>query len=282
MLMKKMFVAVAAALGAHLARSGLASYGLALALEKDAWGKLPKEQQGLYAEKDGRYNLDVDGIEDTSGLKSALEKERTARKTAEGEIKALAKKWEGLDADELRRLLEQLGGDKEAQLIKAGKLDEVVAIRMEKASKAHEKALKEASDKVAASEARVGKFSQRVLDNEVRAAAGKAGLHVNAVDDALFRARSMFVLNDEGEVVQLGKDGHPVMGKDGKTPFSPGEWLDGMKETAPHWFPSGATGGGSTGGKGGAGGKTMRRADFEKLNPAERAATAKDGTKIVD
>ncbi len=232
MLLKKMFVNVALALGSYRARHGLVTHATAATLEKDAWAKLPKDVQALYAEKDGKYHLEVEGAEDVTGLKSALEKERTARKDADKALKDLAKKFEGLDADELRKLLEQLGGDKEAQLIKAGKIDEVVTMRMEKAAKAHAKALEEAAAKVKAAEERAGKFSQRVLDNEVRAAASKVGLHANAHDDALFRARTMFTLNEEGAVVQVDKDGHPVMGKDGRTPFGPGEWLEGMRETA--------------------------------------------------
>lgn len=280
MILKTMYLAVAAALGAYRARHGLVLHGLALTIEKDAWTKLSKDVQALYSEKDGKYHLDVE-VEDVAGLKSALEKERTAKREAEKQFKELAKKFEGLDPDEIRAMLDKLGGDKEAQLIKAGKIDEVVALRMEKAAKAHEKALKEATDKVAAANARADKFSQRVLDNEVRAAATKVGLHANAVDDALFRARSMFALNEEGAVVQLDKDGHPVMGKDGKTPFGPGEWLEGMKETAPHWFPAGSSGAGASGSKNTGGKKTMKRADFDKLDPVAKSATVKD-TLIVD
>jgi len=38
-----------------------------------------------------------------------------------------------------------------------------------------------------------------------------------------------------------------VLGKDGKTPFSPAEWIESMTEIAPHWFPASSSGGGASG-----------------------------------
>lgn len=282
--LSKIAVAVAVALGIHAERRGLALGALAPTLDKDAWAKLAKEVQALYVEKDGKYHLDVEGgIDDKAELKSALDKERKAAREAERLLKEFQKKFEGIDADEVKKLLEKLGGDEEAMLIKAGKIDEVIARRTEKLVKAHEKALKDATDKTIAEKARADKFSQRVLDNHIRAAATKAGLHANAVEDALFRARTMFSLNEEGEAVQLDKDGHVVSGKDGRSPYSPTEWLEGMKETAPHWFPAGGTGGGAPGGKGGAAGKTMKRADFEALDPvAKHKAVMVDKVTVVN
>jgi hypothetical protein len=278
-----MAAAVRAALGAHAARAGLVLGVLALVIEKADYEKLGKEVQKLYEEKDGKYHLDVDGVEDVSGLKSALVKERDAAKAAVAALKELKAQWEGLDPVEIRKLMEKLGGDEEATLLKAGKLDEVVAKKTEKQRQAHEKAIQTAEAKVKAAEVRAAKFSQRVLDNHIRAAAGKAGVHANAVDDALFRARTIFVLSEDGEAVQLDKDGHTVFGKDGKTPFSPGEWLEGMKESAPHWYPAGAGGGGAVGDRGGKGGqRTMKRAEFDGLDPVAKAQTIKDKVQVVD
>ena len=53
-----------------------------------------------------------------------------------------------------------------------------------------------------------------------------------------------------------------------------------MKETAPHWFPSGASGGGAGGGKQAAHGTTMKRSVFDALSPKERAAAAKTYTLV--
>jgi len=51
---------------------------------------LPEPLREHYVEtEDGRFRLDTDGLEDVSGLKSALEKERTARRALKAELAAL-------------------------------------------------------------------------------------------------------------------------------------------------------------------------------------------------
>lgn len=272
-----------AVMGAFLSRTGLAMGALALVIEKDAHTKLADPIKALYVEKDGKYHLDAE-LEDTKGLKSALEKERDLNKATSKALKELKEQFEGLDPVKIREMLEKLGGDEEAQLIKAGKIDEVVAKRTERLRVELQKKVDAAEKKAELSQQRAGKFSAQVLDNHVRAAATKAGMHANAVDDALFRARTMFTLNEDGVPVQLDKEGAPVMGKDAKTPFSPSEWLEGMKETAPHWFPAGANGGGANGGaKNAAGVKQMKRGVFDALSPAEKTNfTVKEKGVVVD
>jgi hypothetical protein len=135
-------------------------------------------------------------------------------------------------------------------------------------------------------EGRGQKFADRVLENHIRAAASKAGVHQHAIDDALARSRSIFRLNDEGDAVQVDAEGNVVVGKDGKTPFQPGEWLEGMKEQAPHWFPAQNAGGGANGKQAAGGSKTVKRSDFDAMPPNEKATTAaamrKGELKIVD
>ena len=254
---------------------------LAVELAEAEHAKLPDAVKGAYVKQaDGKYKLDFQ-VEDNSGLKSALEKEREDRKKAERAMKDLAATWEGLDASEVRKLLEKLGGDEEAQLIKAGKIDEVVNRRTERLRAAHDKALKDAATKAEKAEQRAKKFSDRVLDNHIRAAATRAKLHEHAVEDALFRARTIFSLNEDGDPVQM-RDGEVVRGKDGKTPFTPSEWLDSMKESAPHWFPAGNSGSGAGGGGKGGGGKVIKRAQFDAMSEADRREHFKGGGTVED
>lgn len=278
--------AVAGILGRHRAWAGLAPGVLSISIEKADHAKLPDAMKALYVEKDGKFALDVDGIEDTAGLKSALEKERKAVREAERIRKEVEKKFEGIDPDKVRALLAQFEDAEEAELLKKGKegVEAIVTKRMEKQRAALEKQIKEAQkERDAEREART-KLMQRGLDERVRAAAAKAGLHANAVEDALFRARTIFTLNAEGEAIQLDKEGQPVVGKDGKNAFGPAEWLEGMKETAPHWFPAANAGGGASGGgKGTGGAKTMKRAQFDALDPqAKHEFTVKEKGTVVD
>jgi len=55
----------------------------------DRLEELPEELRPHYvATEDGRFRLDADGVEDVAGLKSALEKERAARRALKAELAA--------------------------------------------------------------------------------------------------------------------------------------------------------------------------------------------------
>lgn len=263
-----------------MARSGLVLGALSLTVDDIA--TVPEAQRSLYVEKDGKHHLDVTGIEDTSGLKSALQKERDAVKEAKRLQKEIEARYEGIDPDKVKSMMAKFENDDEAKLIAAGKIDEVVSKRTEKLRIELQKQVDVAKGETKAAADRAGKFSQRVLDNHIRAAAIKAGLHAHAVEDALFRARILFSLDEAGEAIQIDSEGKPTLGKDGKTPFTPAEWLESMKENAPHWFPAGGSGGGGGGGSKDAGGvKTIDRERFNKLNPIEKAKILKTH-KLVD
>lgn len=264
----------------YMARQGLILGALSLTVEDIA--TVPEAQRALYVERDGKHHLDVTGLDDTSGLKSALQKERDAVKEAKRLQKELEQRYEGIDPEKVKSMMAKFENDDEAKLIAAGKIDDVISKRTEKLRVELLKQVDAAKAETNAANARTGKYSQRVLDNHIRAAAGKAGLHTFAVEDALFRARNMFSLDDAGEAVQVDSDGKVVLGKDGKTPFSPIEWLESMKETAPHWFPAGGSGGGGGGGNSGAGGvKTISREKFNQMSAVDKAKIIKTH-KLVD
>lgn len=199
--------------------------------------------------------MDAD-IPNVDGLKSALEKERKAAREAEAKRKAFEEKYKDIDPEQYAELLKAHEAAEEAKAKAGGDIDTLAA---KKAQKAIDDANKKLADALAQAEAERKKaqaFQGRVLDDSIRAAAAQAGLHKHAIDDALFRGRVMFTLDENGNAVQRDADGNVVIGKDGKTPFSPSEWLESMRESAPHWFPAGASGSGSNNGsKGGGAGK---------------------------
>lgn len=249
---------------------------MALALSIEKLDAVPEAVRAMYVPDGDKFKLDVEGLEDTSGLKSALQKEREAAKTAERARKDLEEKFAGLDPAKVREMMAKLDQDGEAALIAAGKIDEVIAKRSEKLRADLLRQIDEANGKATSAEERVKKYSQRVLDDRIRdAVMGKVHVHAIKSGDVLRAAREIFVLDENGNAVQLDEDGKPVIGKDGKTPFSPAEWIESMSEVAPHWFPTGASGGGASGSGSGGGGKTMTRAAFEALPPRDRAAAAK-------
>jgi hypothetical protein len=235
---------------------------------------------------DGKYRLAAEGVEDVSGLKSALAKEREGRSSAEKALKT----YEGVDVKKYQEWLQQQEGDEEAKLFSSGKKDELRARWTTKMQEAHQKQLDKltAEHKTAldAANERTAKYEQRVLENHLRQAAIEVGIHPQAVRDALFQGRATFVLDDNGNAVQKREDGTIVIGKDGKTPFSPKEWLESMRSEAPHWFPANGSGTGAFNTKtttNGSGQKTMTRSEFARLSPMEQHKfIRKDGGALVD
>ncbi|MBL1494686.1 hypothetical protein ELD59_30265, partial [Klebsiella pneumoniae] len=105
------------------------------------------------------------------------------------------------------------------------------------------------------------KFRDRVLGDAIRSAALKAGALPEASDDLILRAKGTFQLNDEGEAVAVDANGDVLFGKDGKTPLTPVEWAESLKETAPHLFPR-AEGSGAGGHKPAGGGGSLKRSEM--------------------
>ena len=244
----------------------------ALAPEVDTLDAVPDFQKSWYkADGAGKFKLDLGAVEveDVTGLKNTVAATRAeavaAKKAADQRVADALRQFDGIDPVKTRALMSKFENQEEAALIAAGKIDEVIAGRMEKARTAFEKQVSDAKAAADAANGVANTFMERVLDNHVRAAAAAAGLQTSAVDDALLRARALFSLNEDGDPVQLDKDDNVVLGKDGKTPFTPAEWLEAMKEKAPHWFPAGSSGGGANGGKGG---KNVQ--DLSHLTPQQR------------
>ncbi len=77
----------------------------------------------LYMADGDKFKLQVKGIEDTSGLKSALQKERAAREAKEKQVKA----WEkfGKSPDEIEALLDAQHKLDEEKAAKAGEWDKL-------------------------------------------------------------------------------------------------------------------------------------------------------------
>ena len=220
--------------------------------------------------EDGKYTLGVEGVPDVTNLTKALKSERDLREKADREAKRLAAQYEGLDADEARKLLAQFEGSEEAKLIKDGKLDQVVAKKMERQTADFNKKLKAAEDAAKAAADRVARVNQRIADGIARDAAVKAGIHQYAVDDFVLTLRAEgWTLDDKDELILLDSDNQPVLGKDGKTRLTVMEAAESKRETRPHWFPATASGGGAKPTSG-----PMRK-DISNLSPVERMNIAR-------
>lgn len=211
-----------------------------------------------------------------AGLKAKNSELLGSLKTKQEALKA----FDGIDAEKVRAMMSRLENDDEAKLLAEGKMDEVIQRRTAKRDADWQAKLDAQVAETTAAKAKSGKFMDRVLDEQIRAAVnGK--VHEKAVEDSLFRARTIFTLDEDGNAVQL-QDGQPVLGKDGKSKFSPAEWIESMRESAPHWFPATGSGSGAQPSHGAGGKKTITRAQFDAQNTSERKATVAAGVQITD
>ena len=177
------------------------------------------------------------------------------------------KRFDGIDPEAVRGILQRFSDDEEAKLIAAGKIDEVLDKRTERLRADVDKQIKAANDRADKAEAFSNKFRDRVLADSIRAAALKVGALPEAADDLILRAKGTFQLNEDGEAVAVDENGEVLFGKDGKTPLTPAEWAESLKESAPHLFPRGE-GTGAGGHKQGTGG-VLKRSEMKSAEKAE-------------
>ncbi len=188
--------------------------------------------------------------------------------------------FEGIDPQAVHAILKRFSDDEEAGLIKAGKIDEVLNKRTERMTAEHARQIKASEELIAKAEAKAQKLAARTLQAAIRDAAIKAGALPEALDDIVLRGNSVWSLNEDGEPVAMN-GGEISFGKDGKTPLTPAEWAQSLRDTATHLWPraQGTNAPGATGGA--SGGKTMTRSQFASLDPAAQMAAIKT-TTIVD
>lgn len=159
-------------------------------------------------------------------------------------------RFDGIDPDAVRSILKRFTDDEEAGLIAKGEIDTVMNKRTERMQAEHDKQLKTRDDALSQAHAKAQKLAAGKVSGALTQAASKLGALPEAMEDIVLRGQGQgWTVNDDGDVVAL-KDGEVVLGKDGKTPLSPFEWADSLRENAPHLWPK-AQGTGAPGAPGG-------------------------------
>lgn len=207
---------------------------------------------------------------EVTGLKTKNSELLGQNKTFKSELEQLKGQFEGFDVDAVKTLLQRASQDEETKLIAEGKIDEVVSKRTERLRGDYDKQLQAEREAREKAEAFANRFRDKVLADSIREAAVKAGALPEAADDIILRARNTFQLNEDGQPVAVDADGEVIYGKDGKTPLTPLEWAESLREAAPHLWPR-AVGAGPTGDKGAKGAK--KRSD---MSTEEAAAFIKE------
>jgi len=208
----------------------------------DSLDGVAEDQKASFNEVDGKFQRAVE-IEDVSGLKSALQKERDAKREYERKLEL----YKDVDPEKYADLLKkQEDGLTELEryenAIKKQK-DEIDLLKTQSAAEKKEL------------EAKLQKFH---ADKEARKAALEAGVIPEDIDDVLILTRSIRSMDEDGNIVIIDADGDPT-GKTLKDFFE-----KDFKETKPKYYP------GLPGGSGASGGAGSAKVDLSKMTPTQR------------
>jgi hypothetical protein len=235
--------------------------------------------------------VDAAIAEATKGLKENRDTILNEKKSVEEKFKELSSQFEGVDPKILRSLAERMKNDEETKLIAEGKIEEVFSRRTEALKRDYDSRIKAQEELVGKltndKQGLETKFKDTLIEGIIRQAASEVNVLPAALEDAIFRGKRVFQLDDNFAPVAKNTDGTIVLGKDAKTPLSAKEWLEAMKEKAPHWYP-GSSGAGASGSRPGPGGASYTIAREDARNPqkyqAAKAAAEKAGQslQIVD
>ncbi|MCT9382822.1 hypothetical protein KTI22_01035 [Acinetobacter baumannii] len=206
--------------------------------------------------------------EAVKGLKDKNAELIKDKKELKDELGSLKSKVDGLDLDAIKVLLDKSNQDEESKLIAEGKIEEVIQKRTEKMREEHEKVLKAEKDRADKAESYANKFRQSVIQGQIVQAAVEMGALSEATADIAFLAQSQFSLDENGKAVAIDANGEVVIGKDGSNPVTPKEWVEGLRENKPYFWPK-ANGSGSPG----SGTSIKKWSDYTE---AERAALARE------
>lgn len=180
---------------------------LKLKIKAAEWEKLDEGIKGFYSEDGGDYILAVDGIEDTSGLKSALEKERKLRTEYEKSFKP----YQGLgkSPEEILELLKAQEEAEKGKLEQKGEWDKLKAQLLE----THKK-------EMIAREEEVMKMKATLESYLVDANATEAIASLKGVPQLLLPhvKSAVKVIEEDGkyQVRVIGKDGSQRMNSKGE------------------------------------------------------------------
>lgn len=161
-----------------------------------------------------------------------------------GEFDGLKSQFADVDLEQYRSFKAKLQEDETTKLIAEGKIDEVLNQRVQALKQDYEGKLSQTAQQAEL-------YKSKVLNGYIATAAAQAGVDKSAIDLVSLLAQQEGVrLDERGNPVIVDSEGNVRYSKDGNTPLSLNDWLNGLQESKPLLWgqPQGA---GSRGGQGG-------------------------------
>jgi len=174
--------------------------------------------------------------EATSGLKNKNQELLNEKK----KIQETLKDFENIDPEKAKEALNFLETNAEAQMIKEGKIDELLEKRTSNLKSEHEAQLQELSQKLEETSTKSQTFESlyknKVIEDGLREAALQAKVRPEAIDDIILRGSREFSLGEDGSIESRDKDGKLRKTVDEKI-LTPYNWIDSLKKSHPHYWP---------------------------------------------
>jgi hypothetical protein len=180
--------------------------------------------------------------EATSGLKNKNQELLNEKK----KIQDTLKNFDDIDPKKAKEALEFLETNTEAQMIKEGKIDELLEKRTSNLKSEYETQLEEVSQKLDDASKQKQTFESlyknKMIEDGLRDAALQAKVRPEAIDDIILRGSREFALGEDGSIESRDKDGKLRKTADDKilTPFN---WIDSLKKSHPHYWPESTSAG---------------------------------------
>ena len=155
-------------------------------------------------------------------------------------IQEVLKNFEDIDPKKAREALQFLENNEDAQLIKDGKIDELIEKRTSQLRSDYEKQLEELQtilgEHSKKAETYESLYKSKVIEDTLREVALSAKVRSEAVSDILLRGKMIFQLGEDGSLEARDNDGNLVKTEDGKI-LTPTNWIESLKSDAPHYWP---------------------------------------------
>ena len=188
--------------------------------------------------------------EAVSGLKSKNQEILDEKKKLQDSLKM----FEGYDPEVVKTATEFYKKNKDAEFLKDGTVDELIEKKTSQLTSDFEVQIQELNGKLSAATEHGATyqtlFESKVIDDGLRAEAIKQGVQPAAVEDVILRGRGIFSLDENKQIEARTSDGKLATTEEGSKVLTPKNWIEGLKDTSPHYWP-GSTGAGAEGGLGG-------------------------------
>jgi len=189
-----------------------------------------------------------------TGLKSKNSELLDEKKKLQMKHEEFASKFKDIKPEDALEAYALVNSEEGTIFRQGKKLEELVEIQTSGMKKDHQAKMDEAAKRIKEHEDKAlkweRKFRDKVVEEIIGAAAIEAKVLPAAYEDVVMRGKNIFRMSEDGDVEARDMQGNLL--KVGDLIATPKNWVEGLKDSHPHYWP-GSSGGGFSGSGGGSG-----------------------------